>query len=522
MSKVSRHLKLEEEQSEKAGQRAYYDKSWAIVVGISKYMDNFTRLPNARNDAKAVATILRNKYHFDEVHELYDEAATYEAIMAWLRDKLREHTRENDRVIFFFAGHGDTLDIESPDKPGYFVPYNAKFHTYADCIDMWELQRACRIIPAKHIFIILDCCFSGIAAVSGRAMPPLPPDKINDSYLQRLTKKGAWQVLTAGDSDDMVADGGVYPGHSIFTGVLLEGLEGNADQNRDDIFTATDLAAYVKPLVTGQSQSATGKSQAPFYNYFVGSGQGDFVFIVPQSNFGNYDEEKTVAFDWVKIPAGDFLMGSDKRKDLAALDEELPQESMYLPEYRIARVPVTNAQYKQFVDATDHKPPKHWQNGQIPKDKESHPVVNVTWYDSIAFCRWAGVRLPTEAEWEKAARGTDGRIWPWGNEPPDKERCNFNMNVGDTTPVDAYSKGDSPYGVLDMAGNVWEWTSSLNKAYPYNTNDDRENPASAVPRVLRSGSFDNNQDLVRCAYRDFNYPGGCYNRLGFRVVSSDS
>lgn len=181
-----------------------------------------------------------------------------------------------------------------------------------------------------------------------------------------------------------------------------------------------------------------------------------------------------IEFDWVTIPAGEFLMGSAKQKDRLARDSELPQHKLFLPEYRIARVPVTNRQYKQFVEATQHRSPDHWEKGQIPPNKENHPVVYVTWHDVLAFCEWAKVRLPTEAEWEKAARGTDGRIYPWGNEVPDKNRCNFNNNVGDTTPVGNYPQGASRYGCLDMAGIVWEWTSSRLINYPYVANDGRE------------------------------------------------
>ena len=192
-----------------------------------------------------------------------------------------------------------------------------------------------------------------------------------------------------------------------------------------------------------------------------------------------------IAFDWVTIPAGEFLMGSDKTKDKLAFDDETPQHTLHLPEYRIARVPVTVAQFAAFVGATGHKTTAEvqgsawnwtgskweeikgadWAHPRGPESdvraKQDHPVTCVSWHDAVAFCKWAGVRLPTEAEWEKAARGTDGRIWPWGNREPNSGVCNFNMTVGDTTPVGRYPDGKSPYGLLDVAGNVWEWTSSL-------------------------------------------------------------
>ncbi|MFZ4660145.1 MAG: SUMF1/EgtB/PvdO family nonheme iron enzyme [Caldilineaceae bacterium] len=219
----------------------------------------------------------------------------------------------------------------------------------------------------------------------------------------------------------------------------------------------------------------------------------------------------SIAFDWVTIPAGKFLMG-----DGAA------QHTVDLPTYRIARYPVTNAEYKRFVDAKGYQPPSHWEKEQIPSGKENHPVVYVSWQDAMAFCEWAGVRLPSEAEWEKAARGTDGRTYPWGNEPPNKERCNFNLDVGDTTPVGNYPKGKSFYGVLEMAGNVWEWTSSLYKNYPYKPDDGREDPAAVDRRVVRGGSFDDLQFNVRSAAR---YLSDVANRnlvVGFRVVAPGS
>ncbi len=182
--------------------------------------------------------------------------------------------------------------------------------------------------------------------------------------------------------------------------------------------------------------------------------------------------------------------------DKQASDDEQPQHRLTLPEFYIGKYPVTNEQYAAFVKATGQAAPRHWKNGQIPAGKENHPVVNVSWRDAVAFCRWLSqasgksLRLPTEAEWEKAARGRDGRIYPWGNQPPTKELCNFGGNVGDTTPVGQYPAGASPCGALDMAGNVWEWTGSLYRPYPYQPEDGRNSPDGEGPRVVRGGSWD--------------------------------
>lgn len=157
----------------------------------------------------------------------------------------------------------------------------------------------------------------------------------------------------------------------------------------------------------------------------------------------------------IEIPAGKFLMGTDSEQ---SNEQNHPQHSVDLPAYKIDKYPVTNAQYARFVAATGHRPPSTWVNGKIPGGRELHPVNLVSWYDANSYAQWAGKRLPSEAEWEKAARGTDGRRWPWGNvmEP---SRLNTYYNVGSTTPVTAHPQGASPYGIMDMAGNVSEWTA---------------------------------------------------------------
>jgi formylglycine-generating enzyme required for sulfatase activity len=196
----------------------------------------------------------------------------------------------------------------------------------------------------------------------------------------------------------------------------------------------------------------------------------------------------------VTIPAGEFRMGDEERK-------------VFVDAFRIGRYPVTNAQYKRFVDAIGHEPPRHWQGRTYPPENATHPAVFVTWDDAVAYARWAGKRLPTEEEWEKAARGTDGREYPWGDW--EEGRCNTSeAGIRDTTPVGHYSPGgDSPYGCADMAGNVWEWTASA-----WESGSER--------RVVRGGSWIFDQGYARCAYRSWHIPINFSLSVGLRVVVS--
>ena len=233
--------------------------------------------------------------------------------------------------------------------------------------------------------------------------------------------------------------------------------------------------------------------------------------------------------DWVSIPAGPFWMGSERRpRRGAVLPSELPVQQLMLPGFRIAQTPVTNQEYAGFVRTTGHPPPTHWFGGEPPPELAQHPVTYVDWDDANAFCRWAGVRLPSEAEWEKAARGpassAEGAlIYPWGNTPPDRTRLNYRRTRQDaTTPVDQYPRGASPYSVLDMAGNVWEWTSSLYAPYPYQAEDGREDQQARSQRVLRGGSFASpSARFVRCAMRSLSYPTRRREHIGFRVAQPE-
>lgn len=270
-----------------------------------------------------------------------------------------------------------------------------------------------------------------------------------------------------------------------------------------------------------------------------------------------------VAF--VRIPAGPFLMGAapDQVKGLkeqgfqdAWIQAMQPQHTVALSEYWIARAPATVAQFRAFVQARGYRTTAEekgsgwvW-NGKLWEDvkganwlhphgpqsevqgKDAHPATQVSWLDAAAFCAWLSqvsgqnIHLPGEAQWEKAARGTDGRLYPWGDEPPNAQRCNFGMNVGDTTPVGQYSPlGDSPYGCLDMAGNVWEWCADQYAAGEYarraeGTVHDPTGPASGPFRVARGGAWVHVEGFVRSVLRYGLVPSRRLYGLGFRPSRS--
>ena len=237
----------------------------------------------------------------------------------------------------------------------------------------------------------------------------------------------------------------------------------------------------------------------------------------------------------VYVPEGEFLMGSREDDDLAYEDEK-PQHSVYLDAYWIDQTPVTNAMFVQFLNEqgdkgeavkswvqtgifTDGKIKKNKNGWQVEEGYADHPVVNVTWHGARAYAKWAGRELPSEAQWEKAARGTDGRTYPWG-EGIDCNRANYRGCIGGTSPVGSFPTGASPYGALDMAGNVWEWVADWYNENYYSTspNSNPSGPNNGEYRVVRGGSWNLNERLARSAHRDLYYPDFAVNVNGFRCA----
>lgn len=229
--------------------------------------------------------------------------------------------------------------------------------------------------------------------------------------------------------------------------------------------------------------------------------------------------------EMILISEGNFYFGSDvafitkmaERYNYYSM-QETPLRQRKLPAFLISKYPVTNLQYARFLKAMPGYPtPTYWKNEEFPQELANHPVTQINWYDAMAYAAWRGGRLPTEMEWEKASRGENNWQYPWGNEfEPD--RCNVALGINTTTAVGVFRNGISPYGVVDMTGNVWEWTISKHEAYEGYSGP--ENEFDIYAYILRGGSYSNARGNARCTSRNPERPINKYTNVGFRIVQS--
>jgi formylglycine-generating enzyme required for sulfatase activity len=265
--------------------------------------------------------------------------------------------------------------------------------------------------------------------------------------------------------------------------------------------------------------------------------QEQFPRVRPEGNYLVVHFAPGIWTTLLRIPAGEFLMGADPQHDTDAADNEFPQHRVYVSEFYLGKYPVTNAQFDAFVTAAPAKLSARLAGWRLPTGQETHPVVNITWDEAVAFCQWLGTasgchfRLPTEAEWEKAARGSPGetrgnRIYPWGDEW-DATRLAVGAaspKMG-TQPVGHYSPaGDSAYGLCDMSGNVWEWCSDWFDPKIYSSRGrsvvtDPAGPTAGQGNVARGGAFDSPPKHTRCSRRNWYYPDNARLNLGFRLAA---
>lgn len=564
--------------------RTFYTNSHALLVGIRTYahLPKEKWLDYADKDAADLRDVLVRSYGFlpENVTVLLNEQATranIESALSTLADNQR--VKSEDRVLVFFSGHGQTVKLGNGGDMGFLIPYDANVDLahpdnrgpyLASCLPMDHVWSYLQGSPAKHSLLLADACYGGLLTKS-RA---LNPEKPNAQVVASLLARPAMQVLTAGSRDEEALEDPKL-GHGAFTFKLLEELKAQA-ATPDSVFLASELAAALK---TSVGNVTNGKQTPQFGNY--ADTEGDFVFaatepqqvpalrvpsappatpqlpaeppvrpqptqppmpalkkpMMPGGGGGQIGQSLRTKINpkdgakMVYIPAGEFLMGDD---DLKSVN---PCHTVTLSGYWMYKNLVTVKQYKQFCSETGRQMPDEpgghkYFNRAVPAfnpgwSKENHPIVNVSWNDAVAYAKWAGVSLPTEAQWEKAARGTDGRKFPWGNDFDLSKvwasKAHWGISGG-TTSVGRY--GMSLYGCTDMSGNVWQWCADwYDDKFWSSRQAEQSDPVNTVEgerksRVIRGGSwFDFDPVLFRAAYRAGDVPSSRTLEVGFRCAS---
>jgi formylglycine-generating enzyme required for sulfatase activity len=444
--------------------------------------------------------------------------------------RLTRLLRREGYHILHFVGHGDydkehqegVLVMEDEDRRGMWVGAQS-------------LGRLLRDVPATRL-AILNACVGAVAS---------PADPFS-SVAASLVGVGVPAVIAM---QFEITDGAAITlAHEFYTALadnfpvdaaLTEARKQISFDDPDSLEWATPVLYMRTPdgmlfdLAVAKEAVATAREKAAKTRPRAGAPRERAV------------SELAEMPETVLVPAGPFPMGSteDNRQ---ADNNERPQHQVVLDAFRIGRYPVTNAQYAGFIERKGYEKQDYWtKDGWVWREGESitqpgywedprwnqpdHPVVGISWYEAVAYCRWLSqatgqeFRLPTEAEWEKAARGEHGREWPWGNEFDLQKANTLETGLQRTTPVGQYSPAcDSPYGAADMAGNVWEWCQDwfAGDYYQRSPSENPPGPKKGVIRVLRGGSWYNNVDIARCACRGGSYPDSRRDYLGFRVVTS--
>jgi formylglycine-generating enzyme required for sulfatase activity len=518
-------------------QAKFYDKSYALVIGINIYPS--ARWPNltyAKKDAQGMAKFLRDQKF--KVFTLYDQQATKTAIIAKMQNYLAPRVKKNDRILFFFAGHGHTEFLGGSDW-GYIVPYDGG-DSSATYISMEEIRTlAQKMGTAKHQLFIMDACYGGLLGTKAGGIDPNYPN-----YLKEITRRKAKQIITAGGKDQTVLDGGPY-GHSVFTGNLLEALrEGLADLTGDGYITFAELVSYLVP-------KASNAYQTPAPGILPGHGLGEFVFRspkgakkviaekpVPAETVPRGEKEastivppaiskeefiNSVGMEFVLIPAGKFVMGSPPDEPGRDDDERQHEVSISKPFY-LQTTEVSQGQWVRIM-------------GDIPSHFKGCgdycPAEKVSWNDAQKFISKLNqmestnkYRLPTEAEWEYACRAETKTPFFTG-ECISTDQANYNGYIpGNNCPqgkgrkrtVNVGSFQPNAWGLYDMHGNVWEWCQDWYGDYPTGPITDPIGPAEGRHRVLRGGSWRAHAWDQRSATRLASGPDYRGDYDGFRVA----
>jgi formylglycine-generating enzyme required for sulfatase activity len=462
-------------------------------------------------------------YQMQENHQVEIEAA---AASEWIARHMRERERVRDEETAlawaeeFLINSHEHSGLLAEHEPGKYAFLHKAFMEYLAAT--WFVNRN-EVIPTTLTHLD-DDWWEPVLLLAG-AHP-----KLSESFQSDLIRELLAMAEKAGPGGNSLAP-------LVMAGKLATDMSEHLSGPERELVEETLAQAMQNTAYKAKQRVQIGDSLSRLGDPRFDPG----LFYLPDENLLGFRE----------VPAGPFSMGSDPKKDRQAYADEQPQHTVDLPAFYIARCPVTVAQFRAFVDASGYD--KH--GPRCLRGLPNHPVVWVTWHDALAYCRWlekalregaqtspalralleSGLRvtLPSEAEWEKAARGADGRVYPWvGSFDPDKANTG-ETGIGGTSAAGCFPGGESPCGALDMSGNVWEWTRSLwgkelsepDFKYPYDPSDrQRENlrAGNNVYRVLRGGSWYDVRNVARCAFRDGGDPDFFNLDVGFRLACSPS
>jgi len=596
-----------------------YGGSYALVIGNGDYQKGWDKLKGAVSDAKEVAEALK-KHGFQVT--LRTNVTKDEFDMAFGQFAVSYGRNEDNRLLFYYAGHGYTETMPNDEELGYIVmvdtptPETDPVGFDVKSVDMVSLVTKAKKLNARHVLFMFDSCFSG--SILNQREKINHPESISDDVRYPVR-----QFITAGRENEPVPD------YSVFKQAFLDLIEGrDREPFIDGYITGEELGYYLKHKVPEYNPN-----QHPQYGKIrdIKLDKGDFVFqlpkppVPPPPSDGDFDvgdlteeadrmeAEKAVRASWashlkemetafseaiayekrgvtpdlkitfwqrfleffakdnpysqqddemrrkasqqiahwkakkeraveipsppitrpllpdsdtrtgkdgaemVLIPAGEFQMGSNDGSS-----DEKPAHTVYLDDFYMDKYEVTNALYKKFMDATGHKAPFYWNDGEY--NALNQPVVGVSWNDAKAYAEWAEKRLPTEAEWEKAARGgLVGKKYPWGDSLTHDDANYYGTGGKDkwdgTSPVGSFAPNG--YGLYDMAGNVWEWCADWYDKDYYSDSPSRNptGPGTGTRRVLRGGSSNYfNINYLRAANRNGYDPTSMFTIVGFRCA----
>lgn len=569
---------------------------YVVLFGAEKFI--FLPKRSVSNDFRDLINLFTDKFDY-QLRILFGNSFSRQNNWMKLIDELAHEVTNNDIVIIYYIGHA--IELLRQNQTLYYLatPIGRKGSKKGGLEVNWVIKYPQTVLSAKSFLFIFDIYIGNIAQLSTDDGVFLPNNSVyvlsgqntSSSNVDRLNEGGrslmthsfikimtdAYYLHKDLDVDQLynAMKDQITSATNLSYGVELFSNNKNAKKEffplnlfrrgkypkeitsslHDDKGSREDGVIRLGQLLTDSQESMKTLAKQSL-EYISHQDISDDVRVAALRVLGvlrdkdNIDrqliETEFPAKDYVKhlpvflsIPEGNFIIGCDNP---SMPSEESPQHLLHLPEFQISRTQITNLQYAFFVSDTGYKLPYHWSDIRRLHEYNNHPVVNVSWYDAMAYCNWFTnkmqtmglldkqdiIRLPSEAEWEKAARGENGFAYPWGkNFLP--EFCNFSENnIENTTPVDTYPHAASPYGCLDLAGNTWEWTlslwgTSLHKCqftYPYNPNDGRENiyADERYRRIIRGGGYYYGAECVTGYTRNHFRPNTYHTAGSFRVV----